>query len=256
MTNSVLKHRLATRADLSGLATLMDAAISELQRPFLDVAQIESSRAIMGLDTQLIDDGTYFVVEQNSAVAGRGGWSRRANVERRDRSPGRDAALLAPSKDPARVRAMYTHPDFTRRGVGRLMLALCEEAARDEGLSRVELMATMAGEPLYRLCGYQPIEPVLDDRGSAQFRFYACSRRLISRVSVISLTSTEGVANDYQNLPWYRVSREGAHLAGQSRTVVDPVAEVTIGTDRILSGQTNERERQPHLLHGYGLGQR
>ncbi|WP_245262714.1 GNAT family N-acetyltransferase [Ensifer sp. BR816] len=121
----------------------------------------------MGLDTRLIDDGTYFVVEQDGAIAGCGGWSRRATLYGGDCSPGRNDALLDPATDPARVRAMYTHPDFTRRGIGRLVLSLCEAAARAEGFSRVELMATMAGEPLYRACGFEPLEQLFDDRGGA-----------------------------------------------------------------------------------------
>ena len=143
----------------------MEAAITELQKPFLDESQIAASRKLMGLDTQLIEDKTYFVIEQDGALAGCGGWSRRATLYGGDQSPGRDAALLDPAKDAARVRAMYTHPDFTRRGVGRLVLSLCEEAARAERFIRVELMATMAGEPLYRTCGYIQMERVTDDRG-------------------------------------------------------------------------------------------
>ena len=114
-----LHHRLATRNDIVALTALINAAIGELQKLFLTDAQIASSRAIMGLDTQLIDDGTYFVVEQDGLVAGCGGWSRRATLYGGDRSPGRDAALLDPARDAARVRAMYTHPTFIRRGVGR-----------------------------------------------------------------------------------------------------------------------------------------
>lgn len=162
---SGLSSRLAAASDLAALAALMDAAIAELQKPYLDAAQIAASRTIMGLDTQLIEDGTYFVVEVEGTIAGCGGWSRRATLYGGDRSPGRNAAFLDPRKDPARVRAMYTHPAFARRGVGRLILSLCEEAARVEGFHRVELMATMAGEPLYRACGYHPVEPVTDDRG-------------------------------------------------------------------------------------------
>jgi GNAT superfamily N-acetyltransferase len=162
-----LHHRLATRENIPALTALMQAAIAELQKPFLNSSQIASSRAIMGLDTQLIDDGTYFVVEAGGALAGCGGWSRRATLYGGDHSPGRDAALLDPAKDPARVRAMYTHPAFVRRGVGRLILSLCEEAARAEGFRQVELMATMAGEPLYRACGYEPVERTSDDRGGA-----------------------------------------------------------------------------------------
>ena len=158
MAEAALHHRLARRGDVPMLAALMEVAIAELLKPYLDDAQIAASRTIMGLDTQLIDDQTYFVIEQGGNVAGCGGWSRRATLFGGDASPGRDAALLDPARDPARVRAMYTHPAFARRGVGRLILSLCEDAARAEGFLRAELVATMAGEPLYRACGYQPVE--------------------------------------------------------------------------------------------------
>jgi GNAT superfamily N-acetyltransferase len=143
----------------------MEAAIAELQKPFLNDRQVESSRTIMGLDTQLIEDQTYFLVEIDGELAGCGGWSRRATLYGGDQTPGRSAALLDPSKDAARVRAMYTHPRHVRKGVGRLILSLCEDAARREGFSRVELMATMAGVPLYTACGYEAIERIMDDRG-------------------------------------------------------------------------------------------
>lgn len=164
---SDLTHRLATRADVPALVPLMEAAISELQRDFLDAAQIASSRAIMGIDTQLIEDGTYFVVESDGEIAGCGGWSRRATLYGGNQTPGRDAALLDPTSDAARVRAMYTHPSFARRGVGRLVLRLCEEAAAAEGFTRLELMATLAGEPLYRVYGFAPVERLEDATGGA-----------------------------------------------------------------------------------------
>lgn len=160
-----LTHRLARRDDVDALRALMDAAISELQKPFLSEGQIASSRTIMGLDTQLIDDGTYFIVDADGRLAGCGGWSRRATLYGGDQSPGRSAALLDPAKDAARVRAMYTHPLHVRKGVGRLILSLCEDAARAEGFERVELMATLAGVPLYRAAGYEAHEAVTDDRG-------------------------------------------------------------------------------------------
>ena len=143
----------------------MDLAIGELQKEFLTEAEIASSRAIMGIDTQLIKDGTYFVVESNELAVGCGGWSRRRTLYGGDQSPGRDADLLDPKREPARVRAMYTHPTFTRRGIGRLILRLCEDAARLEGFTRVELMATLAGEPLYRACGYDEIGRTNDASG-------------------------------------------------------------------------------------------
>jgi GNAT superfamily N-acetyltransferase len=163
----VLTHRIATPDDIPALGAVMDAAIAELQRGFLDPAQIESSRMIMGLDRQLIADGVYFVVESEGRIAGCGGWSRRATLYGGDHTPGRDAALLDPATDAARVRAMYTHPDFARRGVGRLILQLCEAAAAAEGFARVELMATLSGRALYSQCGYQDIEAIQDGRGGA-----------------------------------------------------------------------------------------
>jgi GNAT superfamily N-acetyltransferase len=151
-------HRLAGLDDMSALTMLMNAAIADLLPQFLSPAEVQASFAIMGLDSQLIEDGTYFIVELDGQLAGCGGWSRRATLFGGNHTEGRDARLLDPKTEPARVRAMYTAPAFTRRGVGRKVLALCEEAARGEGFARVELAATMGGQPLYEACGYAPIE--------------------------------------------------------------------------------------------------
>ena len=164
---TTLTSRLAVPADVPLLTELMDAAIAELQRAYLDDDQIASSRAIMGIDTQLIDDGTYFVVEADGALAGCGGWSRRATLYGGNQTPGRDSALLDPAVDPARVRAMYTAPAFARRGVGRLILSLCETAAAAEGFTRLELMSTLSGEPLYTAYGFRPLERLEDSTGGA-----------------------------------------------------------------------------------------
>jgi GNAT superfamily N-acetyltransferase len=162
-----LTSRLAVTEDVPALTVLMDAAIAELQRAFLDDDQIASSRAIMGIDTQLIDDGTYFVVESDGDIAGCGGWSRRATLYGGNQTPGRDSNMLDPLVDPARVRAMYTHPGYARRGVGRLILSVCEAAAASEGFTRLELMSTLSGEPLYTSYGFRPLERLLDAAGGA-----------------------------------------------------------------------------------------
>lgn len=161
MNSSVptLTLRLARPDDMPVLSALMDRAIGELLAEFLPPEGVAASYEIMGLDTQLIADGTYFVVEDGDAIAGCGGWSRRATLFGGDHSAGRDAALLDPATDAARVRAMYTHPDHTRKGVGRIILDACEAAARAEGFTRVEMAATVGGVPLYRACGYHDIEP-------------------------------------------------------------------------------------------------
>src|ERR1700722_2923042 len=145
--NLSFPHRLARRDDMPALQSVMDAAMRVLLPAHLSRDEAEASFAIMGLDSQLIDDGTYFVVEADGRIAGCGGWSRRATLFGGDHSAGRDAALLDPAVDAARVRAMYTHPDFVRRGVGRLILAACETAAAREGFRSCELAATLAGEP-------------------------------------------------------------------------------------------------------------
>jgi GNAT superfamily N-acetyltransferase len=153
-------HRLATLAELPELRALMDASIRTLVGAYLDPARVEASFEFMGVDTQLIEDGTYFVVECDGRIVGCGGWSRRATLFGGDHTPGRDARLLDPATEPARVRAMYTHPDFARRGVGRLVLSLCEAAAAREGFQRLELVGTIAGEPLYLACGFTITERI------------------------------------------------------------------------------------------------
>ncbi|MEX1249734.1 MAG: GNAT family N-acetyltransferase [Hyphomonas sp.] len=157
-------HRPATGADTDEIAALMDAAIGELQRGFLSPEQITVARSIMGLDRQLIADSTYFIVHETASgrLAASGGWSRRATLYGGDHSTAqRNAALLRMGADAARIRAMYTHPDFTRRGLGRYVLSVCEQAAHTAGFTHVELMATLAGEPLYRACGYSEIERII-----------------------------------------------------------------------------------------------
>ena len=162
-----LSHRLAGQGDMPALTVLMNAAIADLLPQFLTPAEVEASFSIMGLDTQLIDDGTYFIVELDGALAGCGGWSRRATLFGGNHTAGRDARFLDPKTEPARVRAMYTAPAFTRRGVGRKVLELCEAAARGEEFTSVELAATMGGQPLYEFLRLQTDR--IDDGADAEW---------------------------------------------------------------------------------------
>jgi len=149
----------ATEADIPAVRDLMARSIDALQRGFLSEAEIAASRAVMGLDTQLIADRSYFTARIGGALAGCGGWSWRATLYGGDHSADlRDARLLDPAREPARIRAMFTDPGFVRRGVGRAILAACEDAARAAGFGTAEMMATLAGEPLYRACGYVAVE--------------------------------------------------------------------------------------------------
>jgi GNAT superfamily N-acetyltransferase len=149
-------------ADVLALKDVMARAIAELQADFLSPAEIEASRSVMGLDTRLIEDGTYFVAMIEGEIAGCGGWSRRATLYGGDHSTAlRNDALLDPARDAAKVRAMYTHPTFKRRGVGAAVLNACLDAARTAGFAEVELMATLAGEPLYRVFGFVEVERIV-----------------------------------------------------------------------------------------------
>ena len=150
----------ATLADVSELSALMTDSIRQLIGAYLDPARVAASYEIMGIDTQLIEDGTYFAVRCGDRIVGCGGWSRRATLFGGDHSSGRSTRLLDPATEPARVRAMYTHPDFARRGIGRRVLETCEAAAAAEGFLALELVATVAGEPLYASHGFTVLERI------------------------------------------------------------------------------------------------
>ena len=155
-------HRVATLDDLEPLREVMRRSIATLQTGFLTPEQVRVSHTVMGLDTQLLRDGTYFIVERDGRIAGCGGWSWRSTLYGGDDSiVSREPDALDPAIDPARVRAMYTDPDFARQGVGRLVMRLCEEAAMRAGFKSATMMATMSGVPLYEACGYVQVEPVL-----------------------------------------------------------------------------------------------
>ena len=155
--SNIFTDRIATLDDLDALHALMARSIAELQSDYLTPEQIVASAKVMGLDTQLVRDGTYFIIERDGQIAGCGGWSFRATLYGGDDSVvAREPARLDPATDAAKVRAMYTNPDFTRQGIGSRILQLCETAARQAGFKRVELMATAAGVPLYSAQGYRP----------------------------------------------------------------------------------------------------
>ncbi|HTW34960.1 MAG TPA: GNAT family N-acetyltransferase [Rhizomicrobium sp.] len=150
--------RQADTGDAPQLELLMNAAIAQLLAPYLPPEEVTASFAIMGLDRQLIDDGTYMVVEHKKRIVASGGWSARATLFGGDHTQGRNAAHVDPATESARMRAMYTHPDHTRRGLGRFILAESERQAQTRGFRRATLVATMAGLPLYRACHYREVE--------------------------------------------------------------------------------------------------
>ncbi len=155
MTVSV---RVATPGDASALEALIDIATRTLLPAFLSPEEIEASLELMTVDRLLIEDGTYFIAELGGAPVASGGWGRRREYVTALGDAPRGQELLDPSREPARVRAMYTHPDYARRGLGRLILRTCEDAARKAGFADAELLATLGGEPLYLAEGWHEIE--------------------------------------------------------------------------------------------------
>jgi N-acetylglutamate synthase-like GNAT family acetyltransferase len=152
--------RAATLSDAPVLEQLIAESARGLSRSDYTDEQIEAMLGgAMGVDSELIRDGTYFVVEAEGKIVGCGGWSRRRTLFGADAGPGRSSDLLDPTREAARIRAFFVHPDWARRGIGRQLLDHCEAAARAHGFSAAELMATLPGQRLYRACGYVAGEP-------------------------------------------------------------------------------------------------
>jgi GNAT superfamily N-acetyltransferase len=150
-----VSFRKATLADVSALRVLIADSVRGLSRTDYNDAQIDAALgSAWGVDTQLIRDGTYFVAEWEGKPIACGGWSFRATLFGGDHQEGRRSDALDPSCDAARIRAFFVHPRWARRGIGRQLLELCEEKARAHGFRSAELVATLPGERLYRVCGY------------------------------------------------------------------------------------------------------
>ncbi|MDJ0759971.1 MAG: GNAT family N-acetyltransferase [Woeseiaceae bacterium] len=156
-----LTHRVASADDVPAIEDLMRLAISENMKAFLSAAEIEAARETMGVDWTLISDGTYFVIEADddgeTVMVGCGGWGKRRTLYGGDHTVGRDDSLSDPAVDAARIRAMYTHPGWTRRGIGGLLLRLGEDAARAAGFRTIELGSTIPGEPFYLASGFTEV---------------------------------------------------------------------------------------------------
>ena len=153
--------RKATENDRPALMALIARSARELSTGDYTSPQVEGVlRGAFGVDSQLVRDGTYFVVEDDRAIAGCGGWSYRKTLFGGDAHTQRDAAGLDPGTDAAKIRAFFVDPAHARKGLGRALLAHCEAAARERGFSRCELMATLPGLKLYRACGYVAGTPV------------------------------------------------------------------------------------------------
>jgi GNAT superfamily N-acetyltransferase len=156
--------RTAQPADIPALRQLIEHSVRGLQALDYTPRQIEGALGTaLGLDTQLIQDATYFIAfpaGQPRTLVACGGWSARQTLFGSDGGSGRNAAFLDPLVDAARIRAIFVHPDWARRGLGSLILRFCESEAQRAGFRRFEMGSTLTGVPLYRLRGYAELERV------------------------------------------------------------------------------------------------
>jgi N-acetylglutamate synthase-like GNAT family acetyltransferase len=162
MNSSSYHLRHATAADIPALHDLIALSVRGLMTSAYSSEQLEKALGVLlGVDTQLIEDGTYFVVDaEDGMLVGCGGWSKRKTLFGADHRGGRDAALLDPAQDAAKIRAFFVHPEWARRGVGSAILGLCEQEASSAGFRRFEMGATLSGVPLYKAKGYVEAERI------------------------------------------------------------------------------------------------
>ena len=152
--------RQARPDDIPALVRLIPESVRGLSAGFYTPAEIEGALVhVFGVDTQLIEDGTYFVAEVAGELVGGGGWSKRRTLFGGDQHKAEtDDGLLDPAREPARIRAFFVHPAWARRGIGRRLMSACEDAARRAGFRTLELVATLPGEPLYAASGFAVME--------------------------------------------------------------------------------------------------
>ncbi len=154
--------RVATEDDVPALGALIEVSARQLSTAFYSPQQIDAAVAhVFGVDTQLISDGTYFVIDAPDGPAAAGGWSARRTLYGGDQTKAGSDPRLDPRTEPARIRAFFVHPNWARRGLGRQLFAACSRAAWDAGFRNFELMATRPGEPLYDALGFTVVERVV-----------------------------------------------------------------------------------------------
>jgi len=172
--------RQATRADIAQIESLIARSARGLSADAYRPSQIEGAlRGAFGVDTQLLADETYFVAEEEGRFVGCGGWSFRSTLFGSDARSGRDASMLDPCTQAAKIRAFFVDPQNARRGIGTLLLERCEQEARDHGFSQVELMATLPGVKLYAARGYVGSAMVHYDVGAGESIEFVPMRKVL-----------------------------------------------------------------------------
>lgn len=186
-----ITYRTAEQADIPALEELIPLSARQLQRGYYSSNQLDGAiGTVFGLDTQLIKDGTYFVALTGTVIIGCGGWSRRITTYGGDRAKIEEDRLRDPQTEPAMIRAFFVHPNYARRGIGREFIRRSEIAAAAGGFQRIEIVATLAGEPLYTACGYVPVEQTSIELVNGQRMTLVKMRREADLPAASSLSSS------------------------------------------------------------------
>jgi len=164
---------------VAAISNLIVSSARGLSRDDYTDEQIEAAvSSIFGVDSELISDGTYFVAEAGGVLIGCGGWSRRRTLFGGDQAASREAGVLDPVRDAAKIRAFFVHPQWARRGVSRLILERCEKEAQRAGFCALELMSTLPGLNFYRAMGYEASESILYPAGGVELKFVPMRKQL------------------------------------------------------------------------------
>ena len=171
--------RTATENDRDAIEQLIFVSARELSRGYYSDEEIAAALArVYGIDSTLIDDGTYFVAEADVMLVGCGGWSKRKTLFGGDQFDGRNSELLDPAADAARIRAFFVHPNYARRGIARAILERCELEARQRGFQSFELMSTLPGVEFYLACGFHAGESIVYDASGVLLQFVPMKKSL------------------------------------------------------------------------------
>jgi GNAT superfamily N-acetyltransferase len=267
-----LRIRPAVAADTEALGSLIRRSVLGLAGVDYSPEQLASAlRHLFGVDTRLIEDGTYYVVESGDRPVACGGWSRRRTLFGGDQYSHRPDDRLDPKTEAARIRAFFVHPDWARRGVARSLLRECERAARAEGFRRLELMATLTGLPFYEREGFAVLERQdLELPDGVRFPLARMSRDLESPVLAPQSPSSERFVEerlrdaddffagrgpihttlrrladrlDREGIPYALIGAMALNLLGYVRQTVD--------LDVLLTGEGLERFRREFVGRGY-----
>ncbi len=175
-----LNLRIARLDDVEQITTLIQRSVRVLCASDYSEKQIEYAlKTAWGLDLQLIMDGTYLVVETGEQLAACGGWSYRKTLFGNNSEENRDSSVINPKNGTAKIRAFFVDPEYSRMGLGSLIMCHCEKAARKRGYSKLELMATLPGKRLYERHGFvagKPLEYPLE--GPMTITFIAMEKEI------------------------------------------------------------------------------